>query len=486
MHWDVISEISDRDLCVGCGVCAGVCPSEILKMTEIENGDRIPVKSGDCQHKCDLCLKVCPFNDSSHNEDTISEERFETVPGVQYHGAVGNYLSAYVGYSMIADQRIHGASGGMCTWMLEALLDAKEVDLVACVGQGEEGESLFAYHISEDNKEVRNKAGSRYYPVDIADLVRRLNAPGPDQRYAIVGLPCTLKGLRLTMMHLPKVRRRVVFLLGLVCGHLPNRYYTEYLARLSGFTPEELKAADYRLKKANRAGNFYFQAHSRTGSHGQLVPFLGQVSHAWNTGYFQCNACNYCDDIFAEVSDAVFMDAWLPEYEVDPRGTSLIVARHPKLRELLERGIKDETCCLDTIPIERVVSSQEVLIHKKKIEIGGRLFLAQRSGMHVPKKRIAPSEDIWRQHRQEIKTQYAVQCTSKLLWPKLRKSPLWHFHLQMLRVDWPLRVALWRKRTKRLIANPRLLLRFFPRCLLGRHPKSWQKFAPEADKGKKK
>ena len=284
MYFDVISKISNNDLCVGCGVCAGICPSKVLKMSWQDNGDRVPIKIGECPPKCDLCLRVCPFNDQPHNENTLGEESFATISGIQYHELVGYYLSSYVGYSTMADHRSCGASGGMCTWMLEMLLNANEVDVVACVGRGERGESLFIYHVAKNIAKIRMSASSRYYPIDIADIVRKLQAPGPDKRYAIVGLPCTLKGLRLAMIHLPRVRRRVVFLIGLVCGHLPNRYYTEYLARLSGEMPEKLETVDYRLKKANRAGNYYFQAHAQADAHGRPVPFFGRVSHAWEIG----------------------------------------------------------------------------------------------------------------------------------------------------------------------------------------------------------
>lgn len=477
MHLDVTSKVVSNDICRGCGVCAGVCPSKALEMSWQENGDRVPIKVGECPPECDLCLRVCPFNDQAYNECTLAEERFGAIPGIQHDEAVGCYLSAYVGYSTVAGHRSRGSSGGMCTWILETLLNAGQVDAVACVGRGEAHDRLFTYQILEDVEEVRAAASSRYYPVDIADIVRQLQAPGPDKKYAIVGLPCTLKALRLAMLHLPRLRKRVVFLLGLVCGHLPNRYYTEYLARLSGVMPNQIETVDYRLKKGNRAGNFYFQSRAQGGAEGRPVPFLGRVSRAWGEGYFQYNACNYCDDVFAEVADAVFMDAWLPEYEADPQGHSLIIVRHPKLRELLEEGSKAKTCHLEPIPLNKVVASQRGLVYRKKVEIGGRLYRAQRRGEWVPPKRVVPSEEVWRRHRREIETRSIIQRVSKGLWPKLRKAPLWRFHLQMWRGDWPLRVGFWWGRLRRIVVNPWLLLRLLPIPLRRWCPGSWQQRA---------
>ena len=44
--------------------------------------------------------------------------------------------------------------------------------------------------------------------------------------------------------------------------------------------------------------------------------------------YFKLNPCNYCDDVFAELADVVFMDAWLPKYSKDPLGHSLVINRN--------------------------------------------------------------------------------------------------------------------------------------------------------------
>ncbi len=475
MHLDVTSKIISNDICRGCGVCAGVCPSKALAMRWQENGDLVSIKVGECPPKCDLCLRVCPFNDQIYNEGTLAEERFGVIPGTYHDEAVGYYLSSYVGYSLMGGHRPRGSSGGMCTWMLEALLTTGCVDAVACVGRGEAHDRLFTYQILEDIEEVRAAASSRYYPVDIADVVRQLQSPGPDKKYAIVGLPCTLKALRLASMYLPRLRERVVFLLGLVCGHLPNRYYTEYLARLSGVMPDQIETVDYRLKEGNRAINYHFRARAFGGTEGQPVPFLGRVSRAWREGYFQYNTCNYCDDVFAEVADAVFMDAWLPEYEAGPQGHSLVIVRHPQLQEFLEKGREERTCHLERIPINKVVASEEASVYRKKVEIGGRLYGAQRCGEWVPPKRVVPSEEIWRRHRHEIEARYAVQRVSKKLWPRLREAPLWRFHLAMWRVDWPLRVAFWWDRLRRLIRNPWLFVRLLPAPLRRFIPEGWQK-----------
>ena len=55
---------------------------------------------------------------------------------------------------------------------------------------------------------------------------------------------------------------------------------------------------------------------SGEGDHADLKQVLWNdgANIAFNNGYFQLPGCSHCDDIFAECADAVFMDAWLPEY----------------------------------------------------------------------------------------------------------------------------------------------------------------------------
>lgn len=470
-HQDVVSEIVCNRVCSGCGVCAGICPSDVLEMAWQEDGSRVPVKTGECPPRCDLCLRTCPFSNQLHNESSLAEERFSGISGIHHDDTVGYFLSTYVAYSKTAAHRSRGSSGGMCTWMLETLLNAGQVDAVACVGRGEAHDQLFAYQVLANMEEVRAAASSRYYPVDIAGVVKQLQSPKQDKRYAIVGLPCTIKAVRLAMLNLPMVRTHVVTLLGLVCGHMPNRYYTEYLARLSGVMPDQISTVDYRLKGGRRASNYYFQARGHGRIAGQPIPFLGRVSRAWGGGYFQCHACNYCEDVFAETADAVFMDAWLPEYESDPQGHSLIVVRCPSLGELLKKGSEQRTCHMEPIPVGRVVASQGGLVLRKVLEIGGRLYRAQWQGEWVPNRRAVPSEEDWRRRRREIEARYAVQRVSKELWLRLRRAPLWRFHMQMWRVEYPLRIELWWRRLRSGIVNPcslfRLLLRILRRCYPG-------------------
>ena len=58
MKKNVISEIVEHQLCIGCGISAGVCPSRILKMDWKDNGETSPKLLGSCPNVCDICLNL--------------------------------------------------------------------------------------------------------------------------------------------------------------------------------------------------------------------------------------------------------------------------------------------------------------------------------------------------------------------------------------------------------------------------------------------
>jgi coenzyme F420-reducing hydrogenase beta subunit len=195
MKSSVITNVVEQDLCIGCGLCAAFCPQGVLAMEWNRYGEYNPVAISPCTTECGLCLKVCPFADSGENEDTIGERLYGAVPGIQHRSETGYYLASYVGYS--ERHRPTSASGGMATWLLEALLTEGVVDHVICVAPTGDPERLFAFQVFDTPEEVRTGAGSAYYPVEMSAVIRQvLEVPG---RYAVTGLPCFMKAIRLAI-----------------------------------------------------------------------------------------------------------------------------------------------------------------------------------------------------------------------------------------------------------------------------------------------
>ena len=420
---NTISEVVKEGLCSGCGVCAGVCPADCLQM-QVFGGKYQPLLVGECLPRCNLCLNVCPFSDHDLLRDDIAKSLFGEPHGLRYDPATGYYLQAFVGHSLIADQRERGAAGGVATWLLERLVAAGEVDRVISVGSVRgPNQPLFEYQTCLDADQVRSTAGSKYYPVEISAALRSILRDPEHGRYAIVGLPCVLQGVRRATLKYPRLKRRVRFLLGLVCNHCPGSYYTEFLCALAGVSRSDVRTVEYRVKGAQRANDYGFRALAGDGTWSRSVWFQGLPSRIWNKQYFAYNACSYCDDLFAEMADVVFMDAWLEEFLPDTRGSSIVLVRNLELQRVLEDGCRAGLCDLSPCSIKDVTASQKNQLRRKKDTIRFRMMLRLGEGGWLPKMQVQPAAEISQAELRLSRQEAGVIRFSNKLWTPFRWLP---------------------------------------------------------------
>ena len=74
---NVIGEVVARNVCSGCGICAGLCPAKALVMGGKPNGDLVAQLSGKCREGCSLCLKVCPFTTGIFDPRPLNEKSLD-------------------------------------------------------------------------------------------------------------------------------------------------------------------------------------------------------------------------------------------------------------------------------------------------------------------------------------------------------------------------------------------------------------------------
>lgn len=370
--------------CIGCGVCAGICPDGRISMAMNAYGEYVPAGFDTCLHSCGACRQVCPFGNGFENENVLAAGIFGDIVGIQHAQPIGFYINAYAGHCAVGDFRAKGASGGLAAWFLTALLEHRIVDRVICVQNCPGPVPLFQFSVLDSIGAVRQSAGSAYYPVELSGVIRTVLSE--DARYAVIGLPCHLKALRLAMNRNPLLGRRVLILAGLVCGHLMTADYAEYLVRRLGFETSGICSICFRGKNpGSMSTDSVFMATS--GSETRSL-HSREFSRIWASGQFKPRACNFCDDIFAEVADVVFMDAWLPRYIPDWRGTSITVSRSARVEELISTGIREGELIMEKIPASQVIASQAGVVRQKREFLSYRLWLADRRGDSRPEKRV--------------------------------------------------------------------------------------------------
>jgi coenzyme F420 hydrogenase subunit beta len=390
-HKIVCEVIVKSDLCIGCGVCAGICPPKVLEMRFNKFGEYIPieVRQG-CLPKCNLCLKSCPFYDNTVNEDDLSTRAFSDEEHVRHKTETGYYLESFAGYSLSHEHRLNSASGGLTTWFLQALLENELADKVICVTPHNELDKLYHFTIIEDPNDIQKSAKSCYYPIEMSEVIKEvLNF---DARYAVVGLPCFLKSIRQASLTNRRLRARIKWLVGLVCGQNKSKLFAEYLCSLGGGDPTFMYRAEFRKKDLTKPANnfgFHFECSEGEIKNGDIF-WLEGMREAWTRGYFKPNACNYCDDVFAELADVVFMDAWLDRYISEPMGTNIVLVRKASIFDIFKKGQNQGSIHLENISIEDAIESQRGVIDVKHKLLAQRLTLAKKlNWKNIPTKRIS-------------------------------------------------------------------------------------------------
>jgi coenzyme F420 hydrogenase subunit beta len=381
-----IREVVARGMCVGCGGCsivtAGAIPVQLGRYG-VYQADLAAATAS----QVDAADRVCPFSDSSKDEDRLSEEQYGTL---QSDSRIGRHLSIFAG-RVTDDERVIGSSsGGLTSWFLGELLARGLVDGVVHVGRGE-GPELFGYTISRDVDALRASRKSMYYSSTLDDVVRDVRGDG--LTYAVVGVPCFITAMR----HLEEaddgLRQQFTWHVGLVCGHLKSQFFAESLAWQAGVRPEDLEAIDFRVKNPARRSYSYDYEVRAKGRAPRRRRTFSAIDGSWGYGAFQPEACNFCDDVFAETADVVFGDAWLPEYTDDWRGMNVVVTRSGDADRILTDGLHDGVVQLDHLTADHAARSQAGNFRHRRDGLRVRLADDLAAGLSVPRKRVTPGYD---------------------------------------------------------------------------------------------
>jgi coenzyme F420-reducing hydrogenase beta subunit len=372
----VIDIVVKNDLCIGCGLCTYKCPSNALKMRWNDYGFLIPELTGNCDSKED-CLSICPFNPFP-KEDVKTENELAEIylnETTNFQKEIGKYNSIYAGYAK--EFRLTSSSGGIVTYIFTELLKRGIVDHVFSVQESAIPGVHYVYTISSSKEELLAASKTKYFPVTLGTIFPKIH--DVKGKVAIVGVACFIKAVRLAQHSKPDLKEKIPFLVGIICGGIKSRFFTEYLAGKVGVTLDHVQKPHFRIKDLNAAAfDYSFGCYDESSNKEKTIK-MRSVGDMWGTGFFKANACDFCDDVASELADISLGDAWIPPFNNDGHGTNVIVTRSLVAEYLIHEGIKNGKLYIEQLSLERFTASQQGSFNHRQSGLSIRLSLACRN-----------------------------------------------------------------------------------------------------------
>ena len=385
MSFNVVSEVASKNRCIGCGVCTAICPQSVLQMHIAPSSSYEVRQIPGCDERCDLCLKVCPFYQKDGFEDALNRKIYADLPNQS--GDFAKFLNTYEFYKKDETQRLSSASGGAGNFIFNALFENGLIDYAICAQSASAAQNfkerrdapqnlerssdasqnleqnrdapLFKFAVIKSAGELERTKKSAYYPLSLDEALKFIAAH--DGAYAVSALPCFAKALRLICEKNRRIKSRVKFIIGLVCGQSKSANFARKLANNAFGEEVSLASADFRHKIAGASAmSFGFKFRDALGREA-VDDRSSSAELYWSSRAFTPLACNRCVDVFAKCADAVLMDAWLSPQIGDFRGSSLVITRDERIDELFKKG--GEFC--ESISPVLVQSSQQSVVDTK-------------------------------------------------------------------------------------------------------------------------
>ena len=378
-----VAKVVENELCTGCGTCAGICPANAVKM-HVSNGIFLPKIDEEKCTNCGLCVRCCPG--WMVDFEKLNCQIFSSQPK---DPLLGNCLTCYVGHSNDIYIRHNSSSGGIVTQLLIFALEKGIIDgaLVTKMKQNQPLEP--EPFIARTKEEIISASKSKYCPVPANVALKQILKE--NGRFAVVGLPCHIHGIRKAELLNPELREKIVLHVSLMCSHMVNFLGTEFILKKLHVPKGQVSSLSYRGKGWPGAMTIKLK-----NSYSFSIPLIGSWDSYWpifSSFFFTPTRCALCPDQTGELADISLGDAWLPEFRSDKIGESIIITRTKTAETMLSEMASSKLITLREISPEKVKQSQLLNLKFKKDDLSTRLNVIKFFGRQVPQ--FIPAQSSW-------------------------------------------------------------------------------------------
>ena len=374
-------------LCVGCGICKAVCPSDAITMVYNVSGEYNPKINDNCIH-CKECVNYCPH---TYKKNILEAKKINQSKSPNSYG-IKKDNQYYVGHDKDLSGRKKSASGGIVTKILSQLLKEKKVDYVIHAKgiSAKIGEPHFIATISSSEEQLNEKRSSFYSNIDFSDVIE--NFKNKNYKIVITGVPCVVRGLK-KLFHENKVySENKIYLVSLPCSHNVSGQFVDFLAESEKISRKESFFVNLRnkdeIKDANHFRNHFYKKDNQNKiiTLSKKERFENNFTKLWRNYCFSLNVCHYCSDFWGYEGDISIKDAWGKWSKNSSLGESMVIVRNEEINNLLSGLINKGEIKLQEISFEEASNAQlETTIYKqknslKRIESGIKTFYSLSSG----------------------------------------------------------------------------------------------------------
>ena len=378
-----ITDVAERQLCTGCGVCAFVQPDDIRMVDDVDAGRRPLVRQENGRGvDTSAALRVCPGIALAHGPDR---------PGLihELRATWGPVLELWEGYATEGAVRLAGSSGGAATALARHCLESEEMAGVLHTRARKDVPYLNETVLSTTAAELMASTGSRYAPASPCDGLDRI--VDADRPCVFIGKPCDVAAADMVRQADAALDANLGLTIAIFCAGTPTTRGTfEMLASMGIADPSTVAGVRYRGNgwpgAAEAIVRTDYGIERRTLSYDQSWGEVLQKHRQWR--------CYVCADHTGEFADIAVGDPWYREIEPGEPGRSLIVVRTERGRAILHRALARGVLIAERVAPDRLPASQPGLL-KARGAVGGRILISRILGIPAPAYHRLPTFHVW-------------------------------------------------------------------------------------------
>jgi len=360
-----LQEVVDWRLCLGCGACAPVCPRQVVDLRDIPaEGIRPQVRDPDGCEGCTDCLQACPVVQSDFG---VVAEAAGRLGDRAFAKEWGPALEMWEGHATDPEVRFRASSGGALTALGAYCVERLGMYGVLHTGSDPVDPIRNRTRVSRTRDELLAAVGSRYSPASVCDGLGMVEAaPAP---CVIIGKPVDIAAVRNVEKLRPGVRKNVGVTLSFYCAETPPTQATHTLLEKMGVASASVASLRYR--------GYGWPGYFAPTRKGETEPAARQTyAESWAfLQRFRPWATQMWPDGGGELADISCGDPWYEEPDGRNPGFSLVVARTPRGREIVEGAIAAGYLDLKIAERWKLEESQGGLLNKKGSIWGRRLAM---------------------------------------------------------------------------------------------------------------